>query len=269
MERHRLSEGMEVAVKPETGSRRVRSFTPRPLATILDLQPDPSRPDRVRVRWARGGTSIVRIHRLTLPVERVAKGCRASTFLLPLQRDPVPLSKGLLMPKAPHDPAATRTRDTIDKTVEFVRLGYHDCSLNFTVRLGRTDSLADVLNAAGGYNRFDPETVFLALADVLPKLMGIEFGREASPVMYLEIPHWSHQQMQDETHRQGTALDREQRLAILDEAVAALRAAEVDTVAIEYLSDNEHQRIYLREGRDKDYELPEGNLGLKVRGWWD
>lgn len=167
-----------------------------------------------------------------------------------------------------HDAAATRLRDSATKTIEFVTLGYHDVSLNFTVRLGRTESLADVLNAAGGYNNFDPDTVFIALADVLPKCMGVEFGREASPVLYLEVPYWSHQQMQDETHRQGSVLDEEQRLAILAEAIDALREAKADTVAVEFLSDNEHQRVYLKPG--EKFKAPEGStLGLKVRGWWD
>jgi hypothetical protein len=70
MERSRISAGQAVVVKPETGSRRSRSLSGQ-RAFVIDLEPDPKRPDRVKVRFERGGTSIVRIHRLQPAIERI------------------------------------------------------------------------------------------------------------------------------------------------------------------------------------------------------
>lgn len=65
MERRRLSEGQEVTVMP-TGTRlpRLRRGS---RAIVIDLLPEPRHTDRVRVRYARGGTATVRIHRLRNP----------------------------------------------------------------------------------------------------------------------------------------------------------------------------------------------------------
>lgn len=168
---------------------------------------------------------------------------------------------------ASHDPAVSRTRDTVAKTIEFVRLGFHDCSLNFTVRTGNADVVPHLLDAAGPYNDFDPDRVLAALAEVLPEAMGIEFGRESSPVLYVDIPFWTHQRMGDETRTQGRLLEEAERVKIAQAVVDALRECAAETVSYQTVTSQGVDRIYLSSGQGIPERLPIG-AGLTVRGFW-
>jgi hypothetical protein len=173
------------------------------------------------------------------------------------------------------DSTETRLRAAAADLIEFVRLGFHDCSLDFKVRLGRADHLADVLNAAGDYNDFEPSRVFHALADVLPSVSSIEFGREASPVMYVEIPHWEHQAMGWDSKATGRVngerLDPEARTAAARKVADALKAAGADELSLEPDWNfggtlNREQRWLGNGGADLPADL-EGTI--KLRAWWD
>lgn len=80
-------------------------------------------------------------------------------------------------------------------TVEFVRIGYHDACIDFTVRFresslnesNRFAELKQAIRAAGSYNEFEPKKVIKALDLVSNFIEEIQFGREGSPVMYLHI----------------------------------------------------------------------------------
>jgi hypothetical protein len=175
---------------------------------------------------------------------------------------------------AAHDPAATRTRDTIEKTVEFVRLGFHDCSLNFTVRLGATDHLADVFNACGPYNDFEPEAAFLALADVLQQSSAVEFGRQSTPILILEVPFWEHQQMGYTGPTMSSKLTRDQRREIGEAIVDGLRAASAARITYETVTTGSIDTVALGEGCNLPRLIvPDSRGGLegagfKIMGEW-
>jgi hypothetical protein len=165
------------------------------------------------------------------------------------------------------DAAASRTRDSAAKTIEFVKLGFHDCSLNFTVKTGNVDVLPHFLDAAGPYNDFDPDRVLEALGEVLPRCMAAEFGRESSPVLSLEIPYWSRQAMHDKSRGMGRPLDETERREIAQRAVEALRAAGAETVSYSTVTAEGLDRHYLKEGEGMPETLPT-QAALTVRGWW-
>lgn len=43
------------------------------------------------------------------------------------------------------------------------------------------------------YNEFQGEPVAVAVAKFRGRVSGVEFGREGSPVLYFDLPYWSHQ----------------------------------------------------------------------------
>lgn len=78
--------------------------------------------------------------------------------------------------------------------VEFVRIGYHDACINFLVTFrtysreaNRFADLKKAVHAAGEYNEFSPSAVCAAISQASYLVQTIQFGREGSPVMYLEI----------------------------------------------------------------------------------
>src|SRR5579863_9750881 len=81
-------------------------------------------------------------------------------------------------------------------TVEFVRIGYHDACINFTVQFRefsgtevpcRFSELKQAIQAAGQYNEFEPSKVNKALDSISNFIEQVQFGREGSPVMYLHL----------------------------------------------------------------------------------
>ena len=73
--------------------------------------------------------------------------------------------------------------------VEFVRIGYNDACTNFTVRFHRhdLDTFKKAVRAAGQYNAFEPTNVLKAFAKIEKLVDQVSFGREGSPVMYIEV----------------------------------------------------------------------------------
>jgi hypothetical protein len=161
-----------------------------------------------------------------------------------------------------HDPAETRTRDSIEKTIAFVRLGFHDVSLNFTVRLGATDHLADVFNACGPYNDFEPEAAFIALAPIFPKVSAVEFGRESTPIIAFEVPYWDHQRIGYTGPRMSSHLTNDQRHETAAAAAAALEQAGVSRVRYHLVTSTEEDYLRRIAGRDLS------GVGVTVRGEW-
>jgi hypothetical protein len=88
--------------------------------------------------------------------------------------------------------------------IEFVRLGYGDnFGLHFRSPYFRTDELKTdeaqaVMRIIDEYNRFDGKKVADAIEQYRGRIAAYEFGRESSPVLYIQLPHWTH-------HREGSA----------------------------------------------------------------
>ena len=130
---------------------------------------------------------------------------------------------------------------------EFVRIGYGLNELQrfqsttfLTPRL-RTSQAAHLIRLVKQYNDFEGEKVALAVVTLKGRVSGVEFGREGSPVLYVELPYWTHQR--EEAMGAGVRIDAAEN----DQFVAELR-----TLFLEKLKANEFSV------RDR-----------RVRIWWD
>lgn len=134
---------------------------------------------------------------------------------------------------------------------ELVELAYGDCQtpprscrlLTFrTEAVVCYEELVDLLRVAGPYNAFDPEIVANEICAVFPRLSSVEFGREASPVLYAHVPYWTHQAIAWNGSGMGERISAEERSAITREFLEAMRRAEADELTDE---------------------------GYAARAWWD
>jgi hypothetical protein len=86
-----------------------------------------------------------------------------------------------------------QTRDAL----QFVALGYGDNrgfrSLNFRTEKLNTDQTQAVVRLVKEYNQFDGAAVAAAIEQFRGRISGYEFGREGSPVLYIELPYWTSQ----------------------------------------------------------------------------
>lgn len=134
-------------------------------------------------------------------------------------------------------------------TVEFVRIGYHDACIDFTVLFrefsgeskNRFAELKKAIHAAGQYNEFEPAKVVSALDKVSNLIEQVQFGREGSPVLYLRLiaSVWS---TETETWRKYSAYE-------LEGMEQRVKHAFANTVFDEW-------------DRDK-------TDGVTIRVWWD
>lgn len=125
---------------------------------------------------------------------------------------------------------------------EMVELAYGDCQrpprscrlLTFrTEAIVCYEELVDLLRCAGPYNHFLPEVVAEEIRPVFPRLSSVEFGREASPVLYAHIPHWTHQAIAWNGSGMGERIPTDERNDIAREFLEAMRRAEADELSDE------------------------------------
>ena len=90
---------------------------------------------------------------------------------------------------------AQHQQETMSDLDAFVWLGFHrDTSLHFRVTLPRDKAAArTTLNAAGCYNRFDPDEAYAIVDGWSEYLMRVELAREGSVALYLTFPWYQHQ----------------------------------------------------------------------------
>jgi hypothetical protein len=87
----------------------------------------------------------------------------------------------------------------LDKTVGF------QSTLFLTPRL-RTTQAERLIRMVGDYNNFNGPKVADAVLNLRGQVSGIEFGREGSPVIYIELPYWTHQREETSLPGQGTRI---------------------------------------------------------------
>ena len=92
------------------------------------------------------------------------------------------------------------------------------------------------------YNAFNCTKVANELRPIFSKLMSVEIGREASPVIYAHVPYWRHQAIEWTGAGSGQPIPEEERQALTKAFLDAMRRADADE-----LSDD----------------------GYAVRAWWD
>jgi hypothetical protein len=135
--------------------------------------------------------------------------------------------------------------------IALVALAYGDCQnpprgcrlLTFRTEILSSFQLcSEVMSLVPSYNAWCVRTVLRELGPVFPKLSGIEFGREGSPVIYADIPYWTHQASEWNGGGMGER--------ILDEERKEAAKAFLDAMS-----------------RAQAHELTfDGN---KARAWWD
>ena len=108
---------------------------------------------------------------------------------------------------------------------QFVRIGY---ALDRTQRFQSTEFLTPRLRTAQAshliqlvknYNEFNGESVAQAVSALRGRVSGVEFGREGSPVLYLDLPYWTHQREESKPAGMGAKISDEEN----DKLVAELR----------------------------------------------
>lgn len=131
----------------------------------------------------------------------------------------------------------------------FIRIGFGlDESINFqstemlTPRL-RTVQAQDLIRMVESYNNFEGKKVADALTEFRGTVSGVAFGREGSPVLYIDLPYWTHQREEVTTQGKGQKIPE----GDTQKVVKRLKAVFVDGLLADEFSQ-------------------EGN---QVRIWWD
>ncbi len=90
----------------------------------------------------------------------------------------------------------------------FVRIGFGIekgfQSTDFLTPRLRTVQAVPLIRLVKQYNEFDGESVAAAVQQLRGKVSAVEFGRDGSPVIFLELPYWTHQR--EETLTEGMGL---------------------------------------------------------------
>ena len=112
----------------------------------------------------------------------------------------------------------------------FVRIAYRlDSSQRFqsttflTPRL-RTQQAAHLVRLVERYNDFEGAPVADAIQELRGIVSGVEFGREGSPVIYLEFPYWTHQREEADPKLKGERISDQE----FEAAVSKVRAQFVE-----------------------------------------
>jgi hypothetical protein len=95
------------------------------------------------------------------------------------------------------------------------------------------DEFTELVWVIGSYNRFRAAVVLRELAPIFPKLFGVEIGREASPVIYARPPLWTHQAIEWSGLGMGVPIPLEQRKALGESFLKAMRRAQADELSDE------------------------------------
>lgn len=130
---------------------------------------------------------------------------------------------------------------------DFVRIGYgidkerRFQSTEFLTPRLRSTQAAHLVRLVKQYNNFEGERVASAVTSLRGRVAGVEFGREGSPVLYLELPYWTNQR--EEATGPGVKIAAAEN----DDFVAELRA------------------LFVNELKADEFSA----RGRRVRIWWD
>ena len=124
-------------------------------------------------------------------------GCSEGGFAV--SGTPAPVLAGASAATA--EPAALVLPLEVDQQVAetFVRIGFglnpeqRFQSTEFLTPRLRTAQAAPLIRMVKRYNEFNGEQVAAAVEKLRGRVSAVEFGREGSPVIYIELPYWTHQ----------------------------------------------------------------------------
>jgi hypothetical protein len=131
----------------------------------------------------------------------------------------------------------------------FVRIGFglnkdqRFQSTEFLTPRLRTSQAVPLIRLVKQYNEFDGERVAAAVEKLRGRVSGVEFGREGSPVVYIELPFWTHQ-------REESALN-------------GIRTKITDADNEKFVADL--KQVFVDELKADEFSV----AGRRVRVWWD
>jgi hypothetical protein len=150
-----------------------------------------------------------------------------------------PAQPGLVLPPE----VDLQVAETFVKIAYGLNEGQRFQSTEFLTPRLRTSQAAPLIRLVKHYNEFDGERVANAVSSLKGRVSGVEFGREGSPVLYIELPFWTHQREGASATEKGIKIDDAQSDALANE----LRALFVDQLKADEFSVNRR----------------------RVRVWWD
>jgi hypothetical protein len=110
-------------------------------------------------------------------------------------------------PALPQDSPVLPLEVDMTAAQTFIRLGFGlDRSVNFQstemlTPIMRTVQAQQLIQMVVSYNNFEGKKVAEALTEFRGHVSSVQFGREGSPVIYIQLPYWTHQQ--EETRIKG------------------------------------------------------------------
>ena len=131
----------------------------------------------------------------------------------------------------------------------FVRIGFglnrsqRFQSTEFLTPRLRTRQAVPLIRLVKRYNEFNGESVATAIDKLHGQVSGVEFGREGSPVLYIELPYWTHQREEAAPNGLGTKIPEMEN----DALVAQLR------------------RVFVGELKAEEFSVSR----RRVRIWWN
>lgn len=147
-------------------------------------------------------------------------------------------------------------RKTVNQdVVEFIKLGQR-VSLDWRVHIPNWITFDAAMRAAVGGNRFDPQAVANTFRELFDGAMSVEFGREASAVMYVGVPYFTGQRM--DQVRMGTRIPNEERQTYTQAVIDWARSMHADEITVQ-----QHPHT------DELFVRTPGPHPYSVRIWWD
>lgn len=145
--------------------------------------------------------------------------------------------------------------------VAFVRLAESVPCHHYRITIPNWPTFAAIMDALGdGYNNFDPHLITATFERLFHGCDSIEFGSEASAVLYLSLPFFEHQRRDQPSYPMGRkyTLDERRRQALL---------------LIDWGQKNNAAEIDVQQeacaGQPNSVRNHPGDAPYRVRIWWD
>ena len=160
---------------------------------------------------------------------------------------PVSTAASAPVPGTPRPPEMVLPLEVDSKLAEtFVRIGYGlekgFQSTDFLTPRLRTIQAVPLIKLVKQYNDFEGEKVAAAVQQLRGRVSGIEFGRDGSPVLFIELPYWTHQREETLTESMGTKIEDKEN----DQFVAQLK------------------QVFVTELKASEFSV----RGRRIRVWW-
>jgi hypothetical protein len=133
---------------------------------------------------------------------------------------------------------------------EFVRIGFglhlpkgkNFQSTQFLTPMLGTEQASQLIELVEEYRTFRGKPVAAAIRRLVGRVSGVEFGREGPPVIYIHLPHWTHQREGPVTIGAGTRIPDDEHAKLVEE----LRSIFVGQLGAQEFSPDRIQKRRIR-----------------------